>query len=205
MTALEWPFYPLVNHYADHPITRNLDAVAMKFVSSLDSVKAAGIRKTPLLFTSAYTRKVMTPVRVSANDLRKDMKPENFSAGPVVVAYLLEGRFSSLYKNRFLPEGTRKQDFVSEGVDSKMIVVADGDIARNDVSQRSGQPKPLGLDEVSGHTFANQELIGNMVAYLSDESGLISARNKEVKIRPLDKEKVRSGRLKWQLINTLGH
>ncbi len=204
MTTLEWPFYPRVNHYADHPVTRNLDAVALRFVSSVDSVKAVGIRKTPLLFTSAYSRKVTAPVRVNVNDLRKEIKPENFSSGPVVLGYLLEGKFSSLYKNRFLPDGADPKSFVQDGVDSKMIVVADGDIARNDFSTRDGQPKVLGFDEVSGYTFANRELIGNMVAFLSDESGLINARNKEVKIRPLDKEKIRSERLMWQVINLAG-
>lgn len=204
MTALDWPFFPRINHYADLPFTRNLDAVAMKFVSSIDSVKAAGIRKTPLMFTSAYARKVMAPVRVNINDLRREIKPENFSSGPVVVGYLLEGKFSSLYKNRFLPEGAEQIDFVPDGVESKFIVVADGDLARNDISTRTGRPKALGFDEVSNYTFANQELIANMVAYLSDESGLINARNKEVKIRPLDKEKIRSGKVMWQVINLAG-
>lgn len=204
MTPLEWPYFPLVNHYADHPITRNLDACVFKFVSSMDSVKAPGIKKTPLLFSSEYSRKVTAPARVSINDLRKEIKPENFSSGPIVIAYLLEGKFSSLYKNRFLPEGVDPKGFISEGIDSKMIVVADGDIARNEFNPRSGQPKPLGFDDVSGQTFANKELIANMVAYLSDESGLINARNKEVKIRPLDKQKIRNSRLMWQVINLGG-
>lgn len=201
MTPLEWPFFPLINHYADHPITRNLDASALRFVSSIDSVKALGIRKTPLLFSSAYSRKVMSPVKINVNDLRKEIKPENFSSGPIVLAYLLEGKFSSVFKNRFLPEGIDSTGFRVNGTDAKLIVVADGDVARNDINQRTGQPQPLGFDNFSAYTFANQELLMNMVAFLADESGLINARNKEVKVRPLDKQKIKNNRVVLQIIN----
>ncbi len=201
MTPLEWPFFPLINHYAAHPITRNLDASALKFVSSIDSVKALGIRKTPLLFSSAYSRKVMSPVKINVNDLRKEIKPENFSSGPIVLAYLLEGKFTSVFKNRFLPEGIDSTGFRVNGTDAKLIVVADGDVARNDIHQRTGQPQPLGFDNFSGYTFANQELLMNMVAFLADESGLINARNKEVKMRPLDKQKIKNERVVLQIIN----
>ena len=201
MTPLEWPFFPLINHYADHPITRNLDGIPLKFTSSIDSVKALGIRKTPLLFSSAYSRKVMSPVKINVNDLRKEIKPENFSTGPIVLAYLLEGKFTSVFKNRFLPEGIDSTGFRVNGTDAKLIVVADGDVARNDINQRTGQPQPLGFDNFSGYTFANHELLMNMVAFLADESGLINARNKEVKVRPLDKQKIKNNRVVLQIIN----
>ena len=102
---MDWPFFPLLNHYPDHPITRNLDAVITKFVSSIDTVKADGIRKTPLLLTSQYSRTLTAPVKVSVNDLRKRLGEEDFSRSFIPVGYLLEGKFTSLYKNRFLPEG----------------------------------------------------------------------------------------------------
>ena len=201
MTPLEWPFFPLVNHYADHPITRNLDASFLKIGSSIDSVKAIGIRKTPLLLSSIHSRKVMAPVKINVDDLRKELNPANFSSGPFVSGYLLEGRFSSLYTNRFLPEGIDSSGFRSVGISSKLIIVADGDMARNEISLRTSQPQALGFDRFSGYTFANQELILNMVAFLADEGGVINARNKQVKIRPLDKEKIKNERLFWQAIN----
>jgi len=202
ITPIEWPFFPMINHYADHAITRNLDACMIRFASSLDSVKANGIRKTPLLFTSPYTRKVSAPVKVSVNDLRKEIKPENFSGGPVVLSYLLEGKFSSLYKNRFLPEGSDSIAFLPQG-ESKIIVVADGDLARNEINLRTGQPQALGFDNYSGYTFANEELIMNMVAYLTNDTGLIGTRNREVKVRPLDKEKIRNSRTYLQSVNVV--
>lgn len=202
MMKMDWPFYPLINQYADHVITRNLDASLLKFVSSIDTVKAVGVKKTPLLFSSAYSRKVSTPVKISINDLRKNVNPESFNEGPVPVGYLLEGNFTSVFRNRFLPEGVDKSTFVEQG-QSKIILVADGDLARNDVNPKTGNPQQLGFDPFSNYTFSNQDLIMNMIAYLSDEKGLISVRNKEVKIRPLDREKIRANRTYWQGLNLL--
>lgn len=129
------------------------------------------------------------------------MKPESFSFGNIPVAYLLEGKFTSLYKNRFLPEGISQESFRADGEETKLIVVSDGDIARNDVNPRTGNPQQLGLDPFTNYTFANEEFLMNAVAYLADENGLIKTRSKEVKIRPLDKEKIRVEKTKWQVIN----
>lgn len=198
---LDWPFFPLVNQYADHPITRNLDASLLKFVSSIDTVKAVGVAKTPLLFSSQYSRKVIAPVKVGVNDLRKQMQDGNFNGGPISLAYLLEGEFTSLFKNRFAPQGADTVAAKESSTPTKIIVVADGDLARNDVNPRDGNPQQLGLDPFTQYTFANQDLLMNMVAYLVDENGLIKARNKEVRVRPLDKEKVRAERAFWQFLN----
>lgn len=201
MQLMNWPFFPLINRYADLAVTRNLDAVETKFVSSMDTVKAPGIKKTPLLFTSQYARRISAPVQVNINDLRKNVTAESFTESFIPVGYLLEGAFTSVYKNRFLPEGVDQENFKEQGVSTKMIVFADGDLARNDVNPRTGQPQQLGFDPFTRYTFANQELLLNAVAFLVEEDGLISARSKEVKIRPLDKEKVRTKKIKWQVIN----
>jgi gliding-associated putative ABC transporter substrate-binding component GldG len=197
----EWPFFPLLNQYAEHPITRNLDAVLSKFVSSIDTVKAVGVKKTPLLFSSQYTKKMVAPVKVGVEDLRRQMSDNNFNDGKMPVVYLLEGNFTSLFKNRFAPDGVDTTGFKSQSSETKMIVVADGDIARNEISRKDEKPQSLGFDPMSQYTFANQDLLMNMVAYLTDENGLIHVRSKEVKIRPLDKEKIKSDRTYWQMVN----
>lgn len=200
---MEWPFFPLINQYADHPITRNLDASLLKFTSSVDTIKANGVKKTPLLFSSPYSRKAVAPVKVGVNDLRNQLQSGAFNESKIPVGYLLEGTFTSLYKNRFAPEGADSKDFVDESVPAKLIVIADGDIIRNDVNPRDGVVQPLGFDPFTQYTFANQDLLLNSVAYLVEEDGLIKARNKEIKIRPLDKEKIKNERLFWQVINLL--
>jgi ABC-2 type transport system permease protein len=197
----EWPFFPLINQYGSHPITRNLDAVITRFISSIDTVRADGIVKTPLMMTSPYARTTGAPVNVSVNDLRRNVDPAAFNQGPITVGYLLEGSFTSLYRNRFAPAGIDTAGFRKSGVPSKIIVLGDGDIFRNDINPRNRKPQQLGLDPFSGYVFANEDLLLNMISYLADESGLITARNREVRLRPLDKEKIRLERTRWQLIN----
>ena len=172
-----------------------------KFASSVDTVKAIGITKTPFLFSSQYSRSLTAPVRISINDVRTNSNPQSFDKPFIPLGYLLEGKFTSLYKNRFVPEGMESKEIVTESRTTKVIVVGDGDLARNEVNARTGQPTALGFDRFSNYTFANQELLLNAVAWLVNDNGLLTARTKEVKIRPLDKEKVKNERVKWQVIN----
>ena len=201
MHLMEWPFFPLINRFTDHPITHNLDRVVTRFVSSIDTVKAAGVRKTPLMFTSQYSRRLSAPVNVNINELRRNLTAEQFTESFIPIAYLLEGRFTSLYKNRFLPEGADRGSFFEASPATSLIVVSDGDLVRNDVNRRTGQPLPLGFDPFSNYTFANQDLLLNMIAYLVDENGLIRARNKDIRIRPLDREQIAAERTRWQVLN----
>ncbi|UII27226.1 gliding motility-associated ABC transporter substrate-binding protein GldG [Fulvivirga maritima] len=197
-----WPFFPIINKFANHPITRNMDAVLLKFASTMDSIRVDGVKKTPLLFSSQYARSVTAPVNVSVQDLRKNLTPEMLNKPFLPVAYLLEGNFSSLYKNRFKPENVSDDDFVDTAADdAKLLVVSDGDIAKNEINKRNGDPQPLGFYPFAQTEFANQDFLLNSLAYMLDDEGLITARNKELKIRPLDKVQVSREKTKWQIIN----
>jgi ABC-2 type transport system permease protein len=200
MQLLPWPFFPLINNYPDHVITRNMDAVLFRFANTLDTVKAEGIRKTPLLHTSMFTRKVQAPANVNINQLR-DQQRVAYNGGVFTLSYLLEGKFQSLFKNRFLPEGAKKETQLNDGEPAKIIVVSDGDVIRNEVNRRSGQPQQLGYDPFTKYTYANQDLLLNMLAYLTEDDGLIFARNKEVKIRPLDRNRINDEKFSWQFLN----
>lgn len=201
ITPIEWPYFPVINQYAEHPVTRNLDATMVRFGSSVDTVKANGIRKTVLISTSRYSRKLMAPVKINVNDLRKEITPQNFSTPSIPLGILLEGRFTSLFENRFVPEGVDVSRRRNSGEPARIVVIGDGDVVRNDINRRTGRPSELGFDAVTGHTFANKELITNLMAFLLDDAGLITARTKEIKVRPLDKEAVRESRSFWQAIN----
>ncbi|MTI21180.1 gliding motility-associated ABC transporter substrate-binding protein GldG [Fulvivirga sp. RKSG066] len=202
VNLLPWPFFPVINRFADHPVTKNLNTVLGRFMNSVDTVALKGVKKTPLLMTSDYSRTVTAPVKVSIQDLRKNLGPEVFNQQNVPLGWLLEGRFTSLYKNRFKPEGVEEEAFVSESSSkAKLIVIGDGDLAKNEINPNTGQPQPLGYDPFLNETFANEELLMNALAYMVEDAGLILARNKEVKIRPLDSVKVKNEKLKWQMIN----
>lgn len=201
MQLIEWPFFPLIGEFANHPITRNLNAVLTRFCNSIDTVKATGVLKTPLLMSSPYSRKIATPVHINVNELRKNLRDSDYSTRFIPIGIILEGKFTSLYKNRFPPEGFESSKIIEESSPTKLMIIADGDVARNDVNPRNNQPQPLGFDPMTKTTFANRDFLLNTVAYLTQENGLIQVRNKEVKIRPLDKVKLKEGRLKWQVLN----
>ncbi|MBK0403806.1 gliding motility-associated ABC transporter substrate-binding protein GldG [Adhaeribacter sp. BT258] len=196
-----WRYFPLVNNFSKHPITKNLDAVYTKFVSTIDTVKAPGIRKTPLMFTSRYARILPAPVRVNFNEARLDVNPRVFTKGPLPVAYMLEGSFRSLYKNRLAPEKQQQVGFVEFGKPGKLVIVSDGDLIRNDVNKKTNTPLELGYDRFAGVKFGNKEFAMNALDYMLDESGLIAVRTKEIVLRPLDKVKLKEERTRWQMIN----
>ncbi len=204
MKLIPWPFFPEVNRFSDHPMVKNLDAVLFRFTSTIDTVKADGIVKTPLMFTSERSRVLSSPVRVNLNDIRGGINPETFNQGSQPVGYLLEGPFSSLYKNRILPKGINKAGFKQAGVSSKIVVVSDGDFIRNELNPENGQPMELGIDPISQKVYANKDFIVNALEYLMDDNGLILARNREVRIRPLDKQKIDESRTFWQVLNLAG-
>lgn len=200
---LPWPFFPVVNNFSRHPAVRNIDAIRTRFMSTIDTVKAEGIRKIPLFSTSQYSRVINAPVRVSVNELKKEMNPEFFNSGPQTTGWILEGKFTSLYKNRFLPSGTDPGEFRADGNETGIVIISDGDIAKNDINPRTGLPLELGFDQFTETKYGNADLLVNLITYLLEEDGIIDVRSKEVKIRPLDAVKVKDQKLTWQLVNLI--
>lgn len=198
---LPWPYWPIVTNYSSHPIVRNLDATWFRGASTIDTVKADGIIKTPLFLTSPYTRVFGPPVRISYNDLNDKLKPEAFTSGPQTLGYVLEGKFTSLYKNRFLPEVVNKQNYQEDGIEAKIVVVSDGDFIRNDFSLENDNPLPMGMDTYSQVKYANEDFLVNALDYVVDDYGLMAARRRELKIRPLDRVKVESSGSFWKWMN----
>lgn len=206
LQLLPWRFFPLLNDFGPSPITRNLDAVYARYASTLDTVQAPGIRKTALLKTSAYTAVLHAPAAIPFNEARQRPDPKTYAAGPQAVAYLLEGRFTSPFRGRLFPPDPRAVGFAAQDKPSKILVVADGDIALNDFDNNRQVPLPLGFDRFSTdrHTFSNREFLLNAVDYMLDDNGVITARNKDFKIRLLDTLRLRQFRVQYQLLNVAG-
>lgn len=202
---MPWPAFPLLQGNPNSVITRNLDAVYGHFVSSLDTVKGASyLKKIALLKTSPYTQVQQAPATLPFSASGKEFDPKNYGAGSRVIAYLLEGKFVSAFRNRILPSDSLSKNFLREsGLAGAMVVAGDGDIALNGIDIQSKSPWGLGFDPFSKHTYANKDFILNSFHYLLDEDQGIMARNKTITLRPLDKVKVKSERSFWQWLNLL--
>lgn len=198
---LPWPYYIYLNNFSEHPIVRNMDVVYSRFTSSIDTVKAANVVKTPLMFTSKYTRVKNAPTIVDLNELKQDMDPALYTKSNLPVAYLLEGKFRSLFATRFPPPGIDASNKITESQAAKILVVADGDIPANDFEPQSGEMIPIDFDPIRRQALSNKEFIVNALNYLTDENGLIAARSKQITMRPLDKFRIDEEKVFWQVFN----
>lgn len=206
-----WIYSPvLTQHSQTHPITKNLDAVLSHFAASIDVIQTKGANVQPaiLLSSSPYSRSISTPIEVSIMRDTKRPDPKKFeNSGNIPIAVALEGEFVSPFKNRLAFETKAMIDSIEEFTDrtlsvpTKMVVIADGDIIRNDVDPTNGQVQPLGYYKFTKETFANRDLLFNAIEWLTDDAGIIAARSKDVKLRLLDKERVKVEQTKWQLLN----
>jgi ABC-2 type transport system permease protein len=201
-----WYFFPILTPTISHPIMNGLNAVKSEFISSVDTVGThTAVKKTVLLTTSPYTRIVNAPVLIDLDILRKEPDPQMFNRGPQPVAVLLEGEFVSAFQFRLPPEisGSKDIGFRGKSKKTRMVVIADGDMARNQFHYRDGYALPLGYDQYTRQTFGNKDFLMNVMNYLCDDSGLISVRSRELKLRLLDSSKVAGQRVFWQLLNVL--
>ena len=201
-----WFYFPLLQAASEHPMVRNMNAIKADFVSSVDATTSAiGVEQVPLLKTSDYTKVSGTPVFITLAMLRQAPDKRMFSSKGKNVAYLLKGTFPSLYANRIPQEivDDNGMDFMDESKPTAMIVVADGDLIRNQIDIRTRKPLPLGFDQYTQNTYANKEFIENAISYLVDGEGLIDIRSRELKVRLLDVTKINQERVKWQVVNTL--
>ncbi len=196
-----WPYYPLLFSENNHPISNGLDAIKCDFASSIDTIKN-NINKFILLHSSKQSRISPTPAKVSLGILENPPPLTSFNKEKLPIAVLLEGEFESVFKNRILPKN-QKLNFVSQSKKTQMIVVSDGDLIRNSVSN-NGDIYPLGYDRFIKYTYpGNKKFIMNSIHFLCDETGLTQLKSKEIKLRLLDKEKIKNNKTLIQLINIL--
>jgi ABC-2 type transport system permease protein len=182
-----WYYFPLLNPESKNPIVNNLNAIKAEFISSIDTIENKDVRKTILLTTSKFCRIQMPPARVSLNILQEEPDPSQFRKKDLPVAVMLEGTFTSNYKNR-IPKAiieSREIDFKERSQAGKMIVISDGDIIANYVSKK-GTIYPLGFDRFTQQYYGNKNFILNCIDYLCDENGILELRGKEIKLRMLD-------------------
>ena len=209
MQRIPWPYYPFLTTPSDNPITKNMDRVLPIFPSSIDTVKALGIKKTILLATDTSSRSIASPALVSLNSVQSEADLYTFTKSHIPVAVLLEGKFSSLFANSVgntVIDSVRRftgLPFLKTGIkDAKQIVVSDADIVTNAVTKTTG-PLPMGELPFEAFQFANKSFLLNAIDYLVNDNGLFESRNKVVVLRLLDKQKVVDQEKIWQLI-TIG-
>lgn len=198
-SAQRWIYYPLITRLADHPITRNLEAVKLRYASSIDTFTTPDVRFTPLLISSPYSRAQSGNVFVDLNEsIRRPPRPEELRGkGDKVVGLLAEGQFRSLFEGRDAPvdrdaPNPPTAQFLRRNVaDTRMMVVGDGQIV-------------VGEDvrgKIDFMAFDNKAFLFNALDYLMGGESLIHIRAKDIQYHALDIKKVRNQEWLIRLLN----
>ena len=196
-----WTYSPLAQGISTHPVVNNLNYIKFDFASPIDTLKnnLKTVKKTVLLQSAPLSKLEGTPREISLDEVNNQQDPASFNKGSQNLAVLLEGKFTSVYNNRVKPFDLK--DVKNESVPTKMIVISDGDVIKNEID-RNG-PKELGYDSKLNQFFGNKEFLVNAANYLLDDNGLINIRSKEIAVAFLNSEKITEEKTKWQLLNIL--
>jgi gliding-associated putative ABC transporter substrate-binding component GldG len=201
-----WLYSPLSNNRLSHPIVTNIEAVKFDYASSIDTLPNS-VKKTILLSSSQVSKIVGMPKEINiTKEINKNLtiindgpSPEEFNAGEIPLAVLLEGSFNSAYSNRLKP--FKIANNLESSKETKMAVISDGSIIKNQF--QGNRPLELGFDKWTNTFYGNKEFLLNTVNYLLDDTGLINIRSKEISVAFLDPVKVAKNRFFWQWVNLL--
>ncbi|WP_454966942.1 gliding motility-associated ABC transporter substrate-binding protein GldG [Capnocytophaga leadbetteri] len=193
---IPWVYNPMVLSSNNHLINSNLDAVRLQFTNGIDTLKN-GVKKTVLLSSSPFSKADGTPREINLRIDPKAMNKELYKKGNIPLAVLLEGEFKSMYKDRVRPLGLKENATLSSP--TKMIVVSDGDIIKNDFDSQHKMPLELGFDRWTSKYYDNKAFLQNAMNYLLDDTEFLTLRNKKVQLAFLDKEKVAESAKAWQI------
>lgn len=206
---LHWNYFPLFESKSNHIINKNLGLISGRFVNSIDTIEVEGIKKTILLSSSLNAKTIATPALISGKENSNEPESDKFKKANIPVAVLLEGKFTSFFKNRVSQAITDSLEqygvsFMQECItDNKIIVVADGDMVLNSISKN--EPLPMGVNPLTvgsqyQYQFANATFLQNCLDYLLNPSNLSEAKAKDYTLRLLDSKKVTANKTMWQLI-----
>ena len=189
-------------------MVKNMDRILSQFPSSIDTLALPGIQKTILLSTDTNSRILSTPAMISLTSVNGDEALQSFTKSQIPVAVLLEGKFKSPFANRInaatkdsVLQNTGKAYLQKGSQSSKQVLIADADILTNSIS--SSGPLPMGMIPMENYQFGNRTFFTNAIAYLNEPEELMTARDKEWVVRTLNKEKVSTNRLFWQILLTV--
>lgn len=205
-----WYYSPLLFPGENpHPIVANLDPIKTEFASSIDTVNtSSSIRKTPLLRSSKLSKQLKAPVRIHTAIVEMGIDYFKTGAQPdQIMALLMEGEFPSAFKDQ-LPSALRNDTsfaFQEKSKPTKMILIGDGDVARNAVKPGENGPIPiaLGYDRYAQRiVYDNKEFLLNCMNYLMDDQALISVRSRTIKLRKLDQEIIAANKTRIQIENS---
>jgi gliding-associated putative ABC transporter substrate-binding component GldG len=198
--SMPWCYYPKVQFFPDHPVTKNLDVVLMRYASSIDTLPRSGITAEVLMVSSPLSRAQKGVIAIDLNELMTSPPPPEVLRGKGLrpLGVLLSGTFNSNFIGRelqtdsFAPQPATARFLPRTPYPNRMIVLSDGALVLgNDARGRKDPFMP----------FDNKQLILNCIDYLAGDLSMTEIRSKDIQFRSLDREKVRPNILNIQILN----
>lgn len=196
-----WPYFPLGINEDEHILTKNINPVKFEFPTSIEILERENL-KTAVLFQSSNRTQLKTvPNYVALSEIaRADSLAETeATSSPKILAVSIEGKFNSAYANR--SESRTFPNFRKSSDENIMIVIADGDVARNQILK--GEPLPLGADLLTNQQYGNEQFLRNALDFLLDDANLMELRNRNIDARLLDRQRIEEEKTYWQWFNLL--
>ena len=194
-----WPYFPLGIAENKNPITKNINPVKFEFPTSIDTLGRKNIKTKVLFESSDRTHVKQVPNYVALAEIVQVDSLSEFdqATAPKILAVSLEGKFKSAYATR--SERNSYPDYKAESPENKMIVIADGDVGRNQIYK--GNPLPLGEDLLTKQSYGNEQFLRNALDFLLDDSNLMELRNRNIEARLLDRQRIDEEKTDWQWLN----
>lgn len=205
-----WPYFPLSISKQNHPINKKIsNPLRFEFANPIEILERDSVNTEVLLNTSRHV-KLQKPMSYIDFSAIEKVQPENYPEQPGVypMAVLLEGYFDSAYKGRI--ESKEVKNFKAQSDLNEMIVISDGDFAKNHIFR--GEPLPLGADKYSMRPdvsdqptviYDNAMFMINALDYLTGDDMMIQLNEKERKMHILDKNTVAADQETWRWYNVL--
>ncbi len=190
---IPWPYYPLAQA-TNHIIGKGISNVLFKFPSVIDTLKSTA-KKTVLVGTSDFSKKIQTPISISLKEASEKLLPSYFNQPSQILGVLLSGTLSSAFENRIKPFELHNN--IEKG-ESEMIIFSEGTLAENQLDK--GQPLELGYDKWTNNFYGNKAFLKNSIHYLMNDHKLLYIRNKEISLPIFDLESVAQRGNSWRII-----
>jgi ABC-2 type transport system permease protein len=225
---LPW-FYHMLATPSLHPMTRNVDPISLKYANEIEFVQVPKAQLTPILTSSSNAiPSGLQPLVNLALPLNYGKNPKlvenpDDEINKLCVAGLSEGFYQSHFKNRIVAEFANSKDanyLEKSQKETKILVVGNGSFIRNSYDSildpkkiNSYLYRPIAINELKVDAelaqrripivFGNQELFQNMVDYMMGDNSVLDIRSRQIDIKEIDKEKIKSASLFYKSINML--
>jgi ABC-2 type transport system permease protein len=223
---LPWFFHVLATA-TSHPISRNVEPVALKYTNEIQFVgQNPNIALTPILTSSTNSTVTGLAPMISLG------MPLNYGENPELVpnpdsetnkkclAGLAEGKFTSFFKNRIVDEFANSPliKYKEEGAkEAKVFLIGNGTMLANKYDSmpdklgtgylfRPKQLNDLQYDEGlvnlrMPHFFGNQEFIQNLLDYMMGDNSVLDIRSRQIDIHEINTEMVKADAGFFKLLN----